>query len=64
MGSEAAANSRSETTCSLATGSYRPTIDATIHVMKYAILVDIHANLPALEAVLADMKKQDCRLTA
>ena len=28
--------------------------------MKYAILADIHANLPALNAVLADSKAQGC----
>src|SRR5688500_15655009 len=28
--------------------------------MKYAILSDIHANLEALEAVLADVKAQQC----
>jgi predicted phosphodiesterase len=28
--------------------------------VKYAIIADIHANLPALNAVLADIKAQDC----
>lgn len=28
--------------------------------MKYAIIADIHANLQALQAVLQDMKLQDC----
>jgi predicted phosphodiesterase len=28
--------------------------------MRYAILADIHANLPALKAVLADIKAQNC----
>ena len=28
--------------------------------MKYAILADIHANLEALETVLADMELQGC----
>lgn len=27
--------------------------------MKYALLGDIHANLPALEAVLADIDRRD-----
>src|SRR5216684_2156219 len=28
--------------------------------MKYAVIADIHANLPALEAVLADSEGQGC----
>lgn len=32
--------------------------------MKYAIIADIHANLEALEAVLQDIKQQDCTHTA
>src|SRR5260221_4865678 len=28
--------------------------------MKYAVIADIHANLPALEAVLADSESQGC----
>lgn len=32
--------------------------------MKYAIIADIHANLPALQAVLRDVEQQGCTHTA
>lgn len=32
--------------------------------MKYAIIADVHANLPALQAVLADIEAQKCTNTS
>lgn len=34
--------------------------DSTFPAMRYAILADIHANLPALEAVIADSRNEGC----